>query len=191
MLERVWKKGKTVGGNVNWWVHYGEEYVVTVQSLGCVCLCHPMNYSTPGCPCYLLEIAQSHVHWVSDAIQPAHPLSTPSPLALNLSSIRVFSNYLSLCIRWPKCWSFSCSISLSNEYSGHSGLIFLRNDWLGLLAIQWTLKSLLQKMEISLKESILQHSVFFMVQFSIPYMTTRKTIALTTQTFVQKAVSAF
>ena len=99
-------------------------------------------------------------------------------------SIRVFSNELGLHIRWPKYWSFSFSTSPSNEYSG---LISFRMDWLDLLAVQGTLKSLLQ--HHSSKASILQRSVFFMVQLSCPYMTTGKTIALTRQTFVGKVMS--
>ena len=101
-----------------------------------------------------------------------------------LSSIRVFSNESVLCIRWPKYWSFSFSISLSNEYSG---LISCRMDWLDLLAVQGTLKSLLQ--HCSSKASIFWCSVFFIVQLSHPYMTTGKTIALTRQTFVDKVMS--
>ena len=96
-----------------------------------------------------------------------------------LPSIRAFSNESVLCIRWPKYWSFSFSISPSNEYSG---LIFFRMDWLDFLAVQGTLKSLLQ--HHCSKASILQHSAFFMVQLSHPYMTTGKTIAFTRQTFV-------
>ena len=109
-------------------------------------------------------------------------------LLLLLSSIfpiiRVFSNESALCIRWPKYWSFSFSISPSNEYSG---LISFRIEWLGLFAVQRTLKSLLQ--HCSSKVSILQSSAFFMVQLSHPYMTTGKTIALTRQTFVDKVMS--
>ena len=99
-------------------------------------------------------------------------------------SIRVFSNESALRIRWPKCWSFSFNISPSNE---HSGLISFRNDWWYLLAVQGTLKSLLQRH--SSKASILRHSAFFIVQLSDPYMTTGKTIALTRQTFVDKGLS--
>ena len=100
------------------------------------------------------------------------------------SSIRVLSSELVLHIRWPKYWSFSFNISSSNE---HSGLISSRMDWLGLLAVQGTLKSLLQ--HHSSKTSILHHSAFFIAQFSHPYMTTGKTIALTRQTFVGKVMS--
>ena len=110
-----------------------------------------------------------------------HPLLLP--LAL-FPSIRVFSNESVLCIRWPKYWSFNFSISPSNEYSGP---ISFRMDWLDLLAVQRTLKSLLQ--HHSSKASILWHSAFFIVQLSHPYMTTGKTIALTRQTFVGKVMS--
>ena len=99
-------------------------------------------------------------------------------------SIKVFSNESVFCIRWPKYWSFSFNISLSNEYSG---LISFRIGWLDLLAVQGTLKSLLQ--HHSSKASILQHSAFFIVQISLPYMTTGKTIALTRRTFVDKVMS--
>ena len=101
-------------------------------------------------------------------------------------SIRVFSNESALLIRWPKYWNFSFNIRPSNEYSG---LISFRMDWLDLFAVQGTLKSLLQ--HHSSKASILQHSAFFRVQLSYPYMTTGKIIALTRQTFVGKVMSAF
>ena len=110
-----------------------------------------------------------------------HPLLLLSSI---FPRIKVFSNESVLLIRWPKYWSFSFNISPSNEYSG---LIFFRIDWLDLLAVQGTLKSLLQ--HHSSKASILQHSAFFMVQLSHPYMTTGKTIALTRQTFVGKVMS--
>ena len=102
-----------------------------------------MNRSTPGLPVHhhLPEFTQTHVHWVSDAIQPSHPLSSPAPPALNFPSIRIFSNESALLIRWPKNWSFSFNISPSSE---HPGLISFRMDWLDLLAVQGTLKSLLQ-----------------------------------------------
>ena len=102
-----------------------------------------MNRSMPGLLVHheLPESTQTHVHWFSDAIQPSHPLSSSSPLALIFPSIRVFSNESALHIRWPKDWSFSFSISLSDE---HPGLISFRMDWLDFLADQGTLKSLLQ-----------------------------------------------
>ena len=147
-----------------------------------------MNHSTPGLPVHhqLPESTQTHVHWVGDAIQPSHPLSSPSPPALNLSSIRVFSNESALRIRWPKYWNFSFNISPSNE---HPGLISFRMEWLDLLAVQGTLKSLLQ--HHNSKASILWRSVFFIVQLSHPYMTTGKTIALTRRTFVDKVVHTY
>ena len=109
----------------------------------CLTLCDPVDCRMPGFPVYhqLLVLAQTHVHRVGDAIQPSHSLSSPSPPASVLPSIRVFSNESDLCIGWPKYWSFSFSISPSNEYSG---LIFSRIDWFDLFTVQGTLKSLLQ-----------------------------------------------
>ena len=152
----------------------------------CLTLCHPMNRSTPGLPVHhqLPEFTQTHVHRVSDAIQPSHPLSSLLLLSPIPPSIRVFSNESTLRMRWPKYWSFSFNISPSNE---HSGLISFRMDWLNLLAVQRTLKSLLQ--HHSSKASILQRSAFFTVQLSHPYMTTGKNIALTRQTFVGKVMA--
>ena len=132
-----------------------------VQS--CLTLYNPMNCTTPGFPVlhYLLELGQTHVHWIGDAIQPSHPYH---PLLLPPSvfpSIRVFSNESALHIRWPNYWSFSFSISPSSECSG---LISFRIEWLDLLADQGTLKSLIQ--HHSLKASILWHLAFFMVQLT-------------------------
>ena len=109
----------------------------------CSTLCYPMNCSTPGLPVHhqLREFTQTHVHRVDDAIQPSHSLSSPFPPPSIFPIIRVFSNESVLPIRWPKYWSFSFSISPSNEYSG---LISFRMDWLDLLADQETLGSLLQ-----------------------------------------------
>ena len=144
-----------------------------------------MNHRVPGLPVHhqLPEFTEAYIHRVGDAIQPSHPLSSPSPFP-NPSQHQGLSNESTLRMRWPKYWSFSFSISPSNEYSG---LIFFRMDWLDLLAIQGTLKSLLQH-HIS-KTSILQHSAFFTVQLSHLYTTTGKTIALTRQTFVGKVMS--
>ena len=154
----------------------------------CPTLCDPMDCSTPGFPVHpqLLELAQIRVHRVGDATQPSHPLLSPSPPAFNLAQhlSQVFPNESVLRIRWPKYWSFSFNISLSNEYSR---LISFRIDWLDLLAFQGTLKSLLQ--HHSSKASILWHSAFFTAQLSHPYMTTGKTIALTRWTFVSKVMS--
>ena len=144
-----------------------------------------MNRSTPGLPVHhqLPESTQTHVHCVSDAIQPSHPLSSLSLPALNLSQHQRLFQWVSSSIRWPKDWSFSFNISPSNE---HSGLIF-RMAWLDLLAVQGALNDLLQ--HHSSKASILLCSTFFIVQISHPYMTTGKTIALSRQIFVSKLKS--
>ena len=122
-----------------------------------------------------------------ESVMPSNHLILCRPLLLLPSifpSIRVFSNESALCIRWPKYWSFSFNISPSNE---HPGLIYFRMDWLDLLAVQGTLKSLLQ--HHSSKASILRPSAFFIVQLSHPHMTRGKTIALTRRTFVDKVMS--
>ena len=145
-----------------------------------------MDCSMPGLSVHHhpLEFTQTHIHWVSDAIQPSHVSNPLLFLPSIFPSIRVFSNELVLCIRWPKDWSFSFSISSSNEYSG---LISFRIHQFYLLAVQGTFKSFLQ--HHNPKAWILQHSAFFIVQLSHPYMTTGKTIALTRQTFVGKVMS--
>ena len=145
-----------------------------------------MNRSTPRFPVHhqLPEFTQPHVHRVGNAIQLSHPLLSPSPPAPIPPSIRVFSNESILCMSWPKYWSFSFSITPSKEIPG---LISFRMDWLDLLAVQGTLKSLLQ--HHSSKASILRRSAFFTVQLSHPYMTTGKTTTLTRQTLVSKVMS--
>ena len=154
----------------------------------CPTLCNSMNHSTPGLPVHhqLPEFTQTHAHRVGDAS--SHlilccPLLLLPPIPL---SIRVFSNESTLHMRWPKYWSFSFSISPSNE---HPGLISSRMDWLDILAVQRTLKSLLQ--HHSSKASIFWLSAFFTVQLSHPHMTTGKTIALTRWTFVGHVMSLF
>ena len=144
-----------------------------------------MNRSTPGLPVHqqLPEFTQTCVHRVSDAIQPSHSWSSPSSPAPNPSQHQSFSNESTLCMRWPKYWSFSFSVIPSKE---HPGLISFRMDWLDFLAVQGTLKSLLQ--HHSSKASILWLSAFFTVQLSHPYMTTGKTIALTRWTLVGKVM---
>ena len=146
------KKAKESRPSSNW--NYWLQFIAILSSLSaqgfliwwccfsviqaCLTLCDPMDCSIPGSPVlhHLLELAQTHVHWGGDAIQPSHPLLLLPPI---FPSIRVFSNESALRIRWPKYQS--CSISPSNEYSG---LISFRIDWFDLLAVQGTLKSLLQ-----------------------------------------------
>ena len=149
-------------------------------------LCNPMDCSTPGLPVrhQLPELAQIRVYWVGDAIQPSHPLSSPSLPALNLSQHQGLLHESVLRIMWPKYCSFSFSISPYNEYLG---LISFRMDWLDLLGVQETFTSLLQHHSSTV--SILRVSAFFIVQLSHPYMTTRKTIALIRWTFVGKLMS--
>ena len=148
----------------------------------CPTLCDPMSHSTPGLPVHhqLPEFTQIHVCRVSHLIL-CRPLLLLPPIP---PSIRVFSDESTLRMRWPKYWSFSFSIIPSKE---HLGLISFRMDWLDLLAVQGTLKSLLQ--HHSAKASILWCSAFFTVQLSHPYMTTGKTIALARWTFVSKVMS--
>ena len=142
----------------------------------CPAICDPMDCSTPGFPVHhqLLELAQTRVNWVSEGIQPSHPLSPPSPPFQWISSSHEVA----------KEWTFNFSISPSSE---HPGMISFRMNWLDLLAVQGTLRSLLQ--DHSSKASILRCSSFFIVQLSHPYMTTGKTIALTRQTSVGKVMS--
>ena len=141
-----------------------------------------MNRSTPGLPVHHQhpEFTQTHVHRVSDAIQPSHPLSFLLLLPPIPPRIRLFSSESTLHMRWLKYWSFSFNIIPSKEIPG---LISFRTDWLDILAVQRTLKSLLQ--HHSSNASILQRSAFFTVQLSHPYMTTGKTIALTQFSSVQ------
>ena len=146
----------------------------------------PHESSTPGIPVHhqLPEFTQIHVHQVSDAIQPSHPLLSPSTPAPNPSQHQRLFQWSTLRMRWPKYWSFSFSIIPSK---GIPGVISFRMDWLDLLAVQGTLKSLLQ--HHTSKASILRHSAFFTVQLSHPYVTTGKTIALTRRILVGKVMS--
>ena len=152
----------------------------------CPPLCDPMNHSTPAS--LSITKSQSPPKPMSiESVMPSNHLILCHPLLLLPSifpSIRVFSNESTLHMKWPRYWSFSFDISPSNE---HPGLISFRMDWLDLLAVQGTLKSLLQ--HHSSKALILQHSAFFIVQLSHPYMITGKTIALTRRTFVDKVMS--
>ena len=156
----------------------------------CPVLCNPMNCSTPGLPVHhqLPEPTQTHVHWVGGAIQPSHTLSSHSPPSI-FPCIRIFSNESALRIRWPKYCRFSFNIShFIFQWKPRTDLLggLERMDWLDLLTVQGTLKSLLQ--HYSSKASILWPSAFFIVQLSHPYMTTGKTIPLTRQTFVGKVM---
>ena len=156
----------------------------------CPTLWDPMNCSTPGLPVHhqLPEFTQTHVHPIGDAIQPSHPLLCPSPLDPIPPSIRVFSNESILHMKWSKYWSFSFSISPSNE---HPGPISFRMDLLNLLAVQGTLKSLLQHHSSKHQFFGAWRSAFFTVQLSHPYMTTGKTIAWIRWAFVGKVISLF
>ena len=168
-------------------LHSVEIISTQIQfSSSCPTLCDSMNHSIPGLPAHhqLLEFTQTHAHQVGDAIQPSHPLLSPSPSAPNLSQYQVFFQWVNSSHQMANYWSFSFSISPSNE---HPGLISFRKEWLDLLAVQGTLKSLLQ--HHSSKASILRRSAFFTVQLSYPHTTTGKTIALTRWTFVGKVMS--
>ena len=149
------------------------QFSSLVQS--CPTLCDPMNRSMPGLPVHhqLPEFTQTHVHRVSDAIQPSHLRSSPSPPAPSPSQHQGLFKWVSSSIRWPKYWSFSFNISPSNE---HLGLISFRMDWLDLLEVQGTLNILLQ--HLSSKASILQRSAFFTVQLSHPIHDHRKNHSL-------------
>ena len=153
----------------------------------CLTLCDPMDCSMPGFPVHhqLQEPTQTHVYCVGDAIQPSHPLSAPSAPAFNLSQHQGLFKWVNFLHQVAKVLEFQLQMLIcpSNEYSGW---ISFKMVWLDLLAVQGTLKSLLQ--HHSLKVSIFQHSAFFTVQLSHPYITTGKTIALTRQTFVGKVV---
>ena len=145
-----------------------------------------MDCRTPGLPVHhqLPEPTQTHVHWVGDAIQPSYPLLSPSSPTFNLSQHQGLFKWVSSLHEVAKVLEFQLQHQSFKEYSG---LISFRRDWLDLLAVQGTLKSLLQYH--SLKASILWCSAFFMVQLSHPYMTAGKTIALTIRTFVSKVMS--
>ena len=142
-----------------------------------------MNHSTAGLPvpCQLLESTQTRIHWVSDAIQPSHPLSSPSPPTFNLSQHQSFFKWVSSSHEVAKVLEFQLQHQ-AFQWTDLPGLISFRMDWLDLLAVQGTLKSLLQ--HHNSKASILQRSAFFTVQLSHPYVTTGKTIALTRWAFV-------
>ena len=173
-------------GNAKWYILFPPNALSSVQfssvAQSCPTLCDPMDCSTPVFPVHHQHLTQTHVHRVGDAIQPSHPLSSPSLPTFNLSQHQGLFQWVSSSHQVAKVLEFCFSISPSNEYSG---LISFRIDWLDILAVQAQeslLKSLLQ--HHSSKASILWHSAFFIVQLSHPYMTTGKTIALTRWTFV-------
>ena len=154
----------------------------------CPTLCDPMNCSMPGLPVHhqLPDFTQTHVHWVSDAMQPSHPLLSPSPPALKLSQHQGLFKRVSSLHQVAKVFEFQLQ---HQSFQWIHRTISFRMDWLDLLAVQGTLKSLLQ--HHSSKASILWPSAFFIVQLSHPYTTTWKTIALTRWTFVGKVMSLF
>ena len=171
------------------WLYNPKQFTDSLFSSvaqSCLTLCNHRDCSMPSFPVHhqLLELTQTHVCRVGDAIQPSHPLSSPSPPAFHFSQHQGLFQWVSSLHQVAKYWSFSFGISPSNE---HSRLISFRMDWLDLLAVQGTLKSLLQ--HHSSKPSILQCSAFFIVQLSHPYMTIGKTMSLTRQTFVGKVMS--
>ena len=183
MAHPPWSVPHFLSGVIlKWW----SRFFSSVQSLS-----HVSLFATPWDAAHQASLSittsQSLLKLMSiESVMPSNHLILCHPFLLLsiFPSIRVFSNEAVLCIRWPKYWSFSFSISPSNEYSG---LISFRTDWLDLLAVQGTLKSLLQ--HHSSKASVLQCSAFFIVQLSHPYMTAGKTIALTRWTFVGKVMS--
>ena len=176
-----------------WQRHFSVQFSSVTQS--CLTLYDHGDCSMPGFPVHhqFPQLAQTHVHWVTDAIQQSYPLSSPSPPAFNLSQHQGLYQESVLCIRWPKYWTFSFSISPTNDYLG---LISFRTDWLDLLAVQGSLQSPLWRSMRCINEIYFHndspessptpqfksinswHSAFFMVQFSHPYITTGKTIAL-------------
>ena len=170
----------------NIFISFSFSFQFSSVAQSCPTLCNPMNRSTPGLPVYhqLPEFTQTHAHQVGDAIQPSHPLSSPFPPAHNPSQHQSLFQWVNSSHEVKKYWSFSFNIIPSKE---HPGLVFFRMDWLNILAVQGTLKSIPQYH--SSKASILQHSAFFTVQLSHPYMTTGKIIALTRWTFVGKVMS--
>ena len=163
-----------------------KKCVFSSVAQSCLTLCNPMDCSTPGFPVHyqLLELTQTHVHCVGDAIQLSYPLLSPSPPTFNLSQHQGLFQWVSSLNQVAKGLEFQLQ---HQSFQWYSGLISFWMDWLNLLAVQGTLKSLLQ--QHSSKASILQCSSFFIVQLSYPYMTTGKTIALTRRTFVGKGIS--
>ena len=167
-----------------WLISLSISFSLVSQS--CLTLWDPMDCRTPGLPVHhqLPKSTQTYVHWVGDAIQPSHPLSSPSPPALNLSQHQGLFKWVSSSHQVAKVLEFQLQ---DQSFQWTPGLISFRMDWLDLLAVHGTVKSLLQ--HHSSKASILRHSAVFTVQLSHSYMTTGRTIALTRQTFVGKVMS--
>ena len=188
--NRASKRARTVLNSITYLCLESQEdkRMVPFSSVtqSCPTLCDPMDCSTPGFPVHhqLLEFTQTHFHWVGDAIQPSHPLSFPSPPALNLSQHQGLFKWVSSSHQVAKILEFQLQ---HQSFQWTPGLVSFRMDWLDLLAVQGILKSLLQ--HHSSKASILQHSAFLPVQLSHLYMTTGKTIALTRWIFVGKVMS--
>ena len=182
LLKYLKEVGEVSKSRINPKIFLVPQFSSVTQS--CLTPCDPIDCITTGRPVHhqLPELAQTHAHWVDDAIQPSHPLSSLSP-SFNLSQHQSLFQWVSSSHQVAKYWTFSFNISLSNEYSG---LISFNKDWLDLLAVQVTLQSLLQ--HHSSRASILQHSAFFIIQLSHPYVTTGKTIPLTKQTFIGKVM---
>ena len=169
-ILKGWPKEQTVRGRPYESQRKRSFLLLSLLVLSTSLRLHGLQHSRLPCPLPSLELAQTHVYWVGDAIQPSHPLCCPLLLLPSIfPSFKVFSNESALHIRWPKYWTFIFSISLSTEYAG---LISFRMEWLDLLAVQGTLKSLLK--HHSSKASVLQCSTFFMVHFSYPYMILEK-----------------
>ena len=180
--DRIWWSQEAKHNNP---AHLTTHPQFSSVAQSCPTLCYSMNRSTSGLPVHhqLPEFTQTHVHRVGDAIPPSHPLSSPSPPALNLSQNLGFFKWVSSSHQWPKYWSFSLNISPSNE---HPGLTSARIDWLDLLAVQGTQESSPTPQFKSISSYGAQLSL---VQLSYPCMTTRKTVALTRQTFTGKVMS--
>ena len=180
--------GRFFTTSTTWEAQVSSSVQFSSVAQSCLTLCDPMDCSMPGLTSLSITNSRNLLKLMPiESVMPSNHLILCRPLLLLPSifpRIRVFSNESALCIRWPNNWHFSFNISPSNK---HSGLISFRMDWLGLFAVQGTLKSLLQPR--SSKASILWCSAFFIVQFSHPYMTTGKTIALTRRIFVGKIMS--
>ena len=181
-----WKNIDWLAGYKNYIYIYTHTHQFSSVTQLSPTLCDPMDWSMPGLTVHhqLPEFTQTHVHWVGDAIQPSHPLSSLSPPSFNPSQHQGLFQWVTSSHEVAKVLEIQL---LHQPFNEHSRLICFGMDWFNLLAVQGTLKSLLQ--HHSSKASILRHSAFFIVQLSHPYVTTGKTTALTRQTFVGKVMS--